>query len=32
MKKAFKVSVKARKMHMKADSNYKKLQKRFKAA
>jgi len=32
MKKAFKTSVKARKAHMKAVTNYKKLQKRLKAA
>ena len=32
MKKAFKMSVKARKAHKRAVSNYRKLQKRYKAA
>lgn len=32
MKKAFKMSVKARKAHTRAVSNYRKLQKRYKAA
>lgn len=32
MKKAFKQSVKARKAHQRAVSNYRKLQKRWKAA
>jgi len=32
MKKAFKISVKARKAHTRAVSNYRKLQKRYKAA
>lgn len=32
MKKAFKLQTKARKAHQKAVTNYKKLQKRYKAA